>query len=96
MPVDLVASPFAASLVELDFALGTLSDAGASIARRQARAAFPALRSLNVFHCSLSAAGLDGLRRAGFAVVERPPSERWKLNPHLRAQKHGRYISDSE
>ena len=90
----LISSPtLAAQLEELDFALGTLSDQGASTLAA-ARDRFPALRSLNVFNCSLTGAGLERLRNAGYPVAERAAAARWEVNP--RSQKPNRYISDTE
>lgn len=92
----IVSSTIAAGLVELDFALGTLGDAGAAVLAGH-RAAFPALRLLNVFACALSPRGLAQLREAGFPVEERPPSPgRWEGDHAWTRQKAGRYVSDSE
>jgi hypothetical protein len=89
----IVTAPLAAQLHELDFSLGTLSDAGARTLSA-ARDRFPALRSLDVFNCSLTGAGLEQLRRAGYPVAETAPSKRWDINP--RSQKPNRYVSDTE
>jgi uncharacterized protein (TIGR02996 family) len=90
----LVTSPhLAAQLEQIDFSLGTLSDTGAATLATS-RIPFPRLRSLDVFHCSLSPAGLERLRRAGFPVQEVAPAKRWEINS--RPQKPRRYISNRE
>src|SRR5262249_13055981 len=59
----ILAWPGARQLRELDFALGTLSDAGAD-ALIAGKAALPALERLGVHECSLSPDGLARLRAA--------------------------------
>jgi uncharacterized protein (TIGR02996 family) len=83
----------AAQLEELDFALGTLTDAGAR-ALAADRHRLPKLRRLGVFECALSGDGLALLREAGFALDDRPiaPAFAWR-EPQ---QKSGRYASVSE
>jgi uncharacterized protein (TIGR02996 family) len=89
----IVAWAGAAKLETLDFSLGTLSDAGAQVLAG-ARAAFPALRRLGVFECSLTPAGLARLADAGYPVDASAISaaENWR-EPQ---QKPGRYCSVSE
>ena len=90
---EILAWPGAAQLEELDFALGTLSDAGAAelVAGKHA---LPKLRRLGVFQCSLSSSGLASLRDAGVAVDDRAiaPAFAWR-EPE---QKSGRYASVNE
>ena len=89
----IAAWPGAARLEELDFSLGTLSDAGAKLLVA-ARAAFPHLTRLGVFECALTGAGLSMLYAAGYPVDTRAisPAEDWR-EPQ---QKAGRYCSVNE
>jgi uncharacterized protein (TIGR02996 family) len=90
---DILAWPDSGQLVQLDFALGTLSDDGAA-ALIAGKAALPKLERLGVFECSLSPAGLAALREAGFAVDDRPiaPAFAWR-EPQ---QKTNRYTTVNE
>jgi uncharacterized protein (TIGR02996 family) len=83
----------AAKLEELEFSLGTLSDAGAR-ALAEVRTAFSSLRRLGVFECALTGAGLATLHAAGYPVDTKAisPAENWR-EPQ---QKPGRYCSVSE
>lgn len=89
----IAAWPGAARLEELDFSLGTLSDAGAK-ALAASRAAFPRLTRLGVFECALTGAGLSTLYAAGYPVDTKAisPAESWR-EPQ---QKQGRYCSVGE
>jgi uncharacterized protein (TIGR02996 family) len=89
----ILAWPGAAQLERLDFALGTLSDAGAD-ALIAGRAALRALAHVGVFECALSTAGLQRLRAAFPDVDDRAitPAHAWR-EPR---QKPARYVSVSE
>lgn len=87
----IAASPLAGRLEVIDFGLGTLSAAGASVLAR-ARAAFPAACTIGIAECALSAGAIAELRAAGYALERRSTTP----SRDSEAQKRSRYVSVSE